>query len=276
MAFVQYSHSSTTATNDNSTSSEAFSGASNPAASYEIQATATHLQVKEAQLPILNVQMSPASVDRRQILAAYVNAHIPFDFLQPEDLPWLPLLFNFQNWPLCLEYAVSAVCMAGLGRKAADPSLVFLSKKHYTNGLQGLRIALMKQSSAVKDEVLAACMLLASYEIVECPEASREAYICHHEGCGRLIQFRGPEAHSSGIGLEMFRAYRIQGVSAGMIPSFSIVCFGPLIVYYYSFSPLSSRLTIPSSLIPTGSVFHGKSPRSSGLIELLICLAPLP
>ncbi|KIW18109.1 hypothetical protein PV08_02396 [Exophiala spinifera] len=169
---------------------------------------------------VLNtVQMSPATVYRRQILATYINATVPFDFLQPHDLPWLRLFYHIENWPVCLEYAVLAVGLAALGRKAGDSSMVSSSTRYYVHGLRGLRMALTRPELAAQDGVLAAGMLLASYEIVEGPEpSSRVAYIYHHQGCGRLIKFRGPEAHSSGTGHAIFRTYRIEGLLAALQP----------------------------------------------------------
>lgn len=71
----------------------------------------------------------------------------------------------------------------------------------------------MNSDMVKRDETLAACMLLAMYKTQACPEDSKQAYICHLQGCGRLIQFRCAQAHASGLAHQLHRMFRAHGVS---------------------------------------------------------------
>ncbi|EXJ92948.1 hypothetical protein A1O3_01504 [Capronia epimyces CBS 606.96] len=167
---------------------------------------------------VLSLPVSSAPACRRQLFAAYLEVHVPFDHIQPQEDSWMPLLWQYEGWPLCLEYAVLSVCLAKLGRASNDASFTHEAMTCYANGLRGLRVALLNSDMAKRDEVLAACMLLATYETMECPEDSRSAYICHLQGCGRLIQFRGPRAHTSALAHQLFRMYRAQAILEALRP----------------------------------------------------------
>lgn len=49
-----------------------------------------------------------------------------------------------------------------------------------------------------------ACQALAMYELIECPAEREYNYISHHKGYARIIQVRGPKAHTSGSGHQIF------------------------------------------------------------------------
>jgi hypothetical protein len=85
--------------------------------------------------------------------------------------------------------------------------------KLYGQGLRELQHALWSPKLMYKDETLAACMALAMYEVVECPAQSRGGWVTHSNGCARLIQLRGAEAHTSNLGHHLFLSSRIQCVS---------------------------------------------------------------
>lgn len=106
-----------------------------------------------------------------------------------------------------------ALCTAKLGRSSEDTWLVKESLKLYTQGLRQLQNALWDPDLMYKDGTLAACMALAMYEIMECPSESKAAYASHQQGCAKLIQLRGAEAHSSGLGHQIFLTFRVHGVS---------------------------------------------------------------
>ena len=106
-----------------------------------------------------------------------------------------------------------AICTAKLGRKSDNLSMVKESLNLYTQGLQQLQKALWDPSLMYKDETLGACMALALYEVIECPMESRRAYVTHQQGCAKLVQLRGAEAHSSGFGHQIFLSFRVQAVS---------------------------------------------------------------
>lgn len=93
-----------------------------------------------------------------------------------------------------------------------DKGLLFKSKELYASGLGELQRDLWNPKSMYRDETLAACMSLALYELMECPGKDINAYASHQGGLARLVQLRGPEAHTDGIAHNMFLAFRVQTV----------------------------------------------------------------
>jgi hypothetical protein len=111
-----------------------------------------------------------------------------------------------------LETSAFALCTARLGRQSNDQDLIQHSLNLYTQGLNQLQRALWDPRMMYKDETLGACMLLAMYELVECPSNGRSGFLSHHNGCARLIQLRGAEAHATGLGHSIFIHFRVIGV----------------------------------------------------------------
>jgi len=132
-----------------------------------------------------------------------------------QDKPgaWLCLLPELAPRARALELSSLAVCTAKLGRLYNDPMLVRESLRFYVQGLPELRKALRNPTLMLKDETLAACMLLQWYEGIECPAKNLRGWISHVNGCSKLIELRGPEAHRSALGHELFLAFRLREVS---------------------------------------------------------------
>ena len=102
--------------------------------------------------------------------------------------------------------------MANLGRENDDLALVKESLHLYTRGLYEMQIALWDPKQMYKDETLGACMALAMYELFECPAENRRAYASHQDGCAKLVELRGAEAHASGLAHQIFLTFRRQSV----------------------------------------------------------------
>jgi hypothetical protein len=126
---------------------------------------------------------------------------------------WLLALQELPSWTKALEASVLSFSIARLGRLNDDAVLVRESLRLYSKGLAELQKALWDPHLMRHDETLAACFALSLYEITECASESGQGYISHHNGCAKLIQLRGAEAHTSGLGHHIFTAFRIQGVS---------------------------------------------------------------
>lgn len=63
-----------------------------------------------------------------------------------------------------------------------------------------------------EDETLAACLVLSLYELLECPDNGADAYQNHCQGYLSLVKARGMDAHTDGIGHDLFVGVRLQGV----------------------------------------------------------------
>lgn len=162
--------------------------------------------------------VSPRFAYRQQILNEFVSRCIPIadQAIQQqgvgEEKGWLVLLLELVTSTKALEMSILAVSLASLGRQHDDPGLVRQGLKYYGQGLWELQKALWDPKLMYKDETLAACMALSTYELVECPAESRFGLLCHMNGCARLIQSRGAESHCSALGRQLFLAFRLDEV----------------------------------------------------------------
>lgn len=137
---------------------------------------------------------------------------------RPEAGHWLTRLPALPQMSKALEVSALAFCTAKLGRRYNDESLVRESLKVYVDGLRQLQKALWDPKAMFEDDTIGACLLLAMYEIFECPAQSRNGYKSHYDGCARLVQMRGPSAHASGLGHSIFLSFRHIGVRFTSIP----------------------------------------------------------
>jgi hypothetical protein len=129
-----------------------------------------------------------------------------------------------------LAPATAALSLALLGRRpgvcesAVERERVrVLSRQVYGQALRALARALAESECRREDRTLAACMILAIYEVYECPAGSRDAYASHVDGCARLVEMRGPEAHRTLWAHSLFTAFRTMGVCC-----ISITALGPV------------------------------------------------
>lgn len=111
-----------------------------------------------------------------------------------------------------LESSSLALATSALGRACKDSSLVHESGKLYVRSLAELQRALWNPRLVNEDETLATCLTLSLYEMMECPGDGTHAYGSHCRGLLALIERRGPRAHISGLGRQLFLATRLQGV----------------------------------------------------------------
>ena len=133
--------------------------------------------------------------------------------VQRECASWLVLVLELPELTAALETSVIAMTTAKIGRMNGDPGLVKASLKSYVQGLWELQKALWDPALMYRDETLSACMALWMYEVMECPAETVCGWISHFDGCKRLIELRGAEAHTSALGHQTFLGYRTTAVS---------------------------------------------------------------
>jgi hypothetical protein len=127
---------------------------------------------------------------------------------------WVSMIPELSQPTKALEIAALALCTSRLSQSTSEKNVVLAqsSRKLYVQGIQAVQGALLNPKLMYKDETLAACMLLAMFEVFECPAGSRGGYFSHCNGVGTLIRLRGPEAHQDGLAFAMFGAYRSMAV----------------------------------------------------------------
>jgi hypothetical protein len=155
---------------------------------------------------------------RQQLLNEFIYSYLPDcasmsqRSVRKEEASWLILVTELPELTTALDTSVLAMCTAKIGRLNNDPVLVKASLKLYVQGLWELQMALWDPKLMYKDETLAACMALWMYEVMECPAKTVTGWISHFDGCQRLVQLRGAEAHSTALGHRVFLAFRTTAV----------------------------------------------------------------
>jgi hypothetical protein len=129
--------------------------------------------------------------------------------------PLLALVVGHNSPSKLLDFASYAVCTARLRyiRKELDGNLALTSQKLYGQAIQAMQRTLNDPKLVTRDDTLAACVLLALYELCECPGDAAAGYTAHFAASARLIYLRGPSAHVSGLAHSSFLAIRSMGVS---------------------------------------------------------------
>jgi hypothetical protein len=154
----------------------------------------------------------------QQILGIYLTDHLPSEALD-ERCPiikqphWLLQIQETLILTSALESSVLAVCLAKLGRKYDDKTLVHEALSMYTRGLSQLRQALRNPKARCHDETLATCLALMQFESTECPARSVESCMAHYQGAMNLLLLRSPEAYASGLAHCLYQQLRIASVS---------------------------------------------------------------
>lgn len=129
--------------------------------------------------------------------------------MQWGDKPWLISLLEVPMKTRTLQASSLALSTAALGRAFKDEALVYESARLYGHGLSELQRAISSPRLAFDDETLAACLTLVMYEITECPAEGVHGYASHCKGLLALMKGRGPHAHVSGLGRQLFLATRL-------------------------------------------------------------------
>lgn len=153
---------------------------------------------------------------RQQLLGSFLNRIHPEKLSGPSSVHWMSVVSIMKTGTYALDFGVFALCTARLGRKAKDGEeqhlLTRASADLYGRALSAMQKAIKDPQLVQTTETLCACWLLAMYEVFECPNKTNEAYRSHIDGCKRLIELRGPEAHQTGVGHAVLLAFRTNAV----------------------------------------------------------------
>lgn len=151
---------------------------------------------------------------QQQLLGEFMHAFVPNygTAAATENASWLQCVPGMVGSAPALEAALMALSTAQLGRAHDCMELVHESRRLYCVSLRELGKALKDKNRVYKDDTLAACVALALYEVVECPAESDKGLVTHSDGCMRLIEARGPEAHTGDVGHLLFQSCRYSSV----------------------------------------------------------------
>jgi hypothetical protein len=176
------------------------------------------VQAINTYLPMLR-DISPRNAFREKFASLFMDYHLPRELIDSarqavERRNWLLLVLELPTLTPALENAVLALCTAQLGRYNGHQALVYESLSLYTSSLRELRLAVLNPTTRCEEQNIAACMALATYEVIECPGKTNKGYMSHYNGAMRLLQIRGPSAHISGLAHSVFEALRRHSVSS--------------------------------------------------------------
>lgn len=167
------------------------------------------------QLTGIPVPIAPRHAFREQFFSLFLAYNFP-TVCQPSagtvKNNWMLEVLRLPSLSPALENATLALCAARIGRHDKQVSLVHQSLSLYTQGLHEFSKDVGRASSCQDEQTLAACMVMMMYEVLECPGGTPDGYQAHYNGTIRLLQMRGPQAHTTGLAHSVFQSLRVHSV----------------------------------------------------------------
>jgi hypothetical protein len=115
----------------------------------------------------VELQINSAGVIKKKFQSIFLEGYLP---LNPNEGPglyrdWLCEIVYLNQPGKVLEYSLNALCISRAGRVGNDQTLVVQGGVAYGRALRELQKALLSPTLAMQDETLAACYVLAIYEV---------------------------------------------------------------------------------------------------------------
>lgn len=107
--------------------------------------------------------------------------------------------------PQALIWAIRALNTFHMGVMRGNKGAIISGRHMYGRGIKHLAY-LLQTTSALKDETLAAAILLGGYEMLD--ESCLNSWVLHCGGIRHLMRARGPAAHKHGIGQTLMLSFR--------------------------------------------------------------------
>lgn len=124
----------------------------------------------------------------------------------PSHSVWLAEVAGKSTLSNALTWAIRALSVSQIGRRARDDALIETSRFLYGKALLKLNTAIRDADEGLSSDTLSATLLLSFYEIFNCTSAY--SWVRHAGGAGKLIRIRGPARHRSGFDRLVFLACR--------------------------------------------------------------------
>ncbi|KAB5566302.1 hypothetical protein GE09DRAFT_1106248, partial [Coniochaeta sp. 2T2.1] len=141
----------------------------------------------------------------RQVARGYMYAN----YMAGGYLPCLVSLLE-RSPDSALQSAVTAVGLAALANMGRSRQVMSEAKQEYTTTICMIGSALDDPVECKRDDVLAAVVLLSTYEVMTCTDASSiRRWMGHVDGATRIVEVRGAEQLERPAGLELFRHLRV-------------------------------------------------------------------
>ncbi len=101
-----------------------------------------------------------------------------------------------------------AVSVVRWSRTTQRRDVLDFGRKVYTQSLQSMQKLIIDKSAASHDDALAATCVMAMYELFDPTGVEMDGWLKHLDGVRRLLEFRGPQKHSSAPARAVFEHSR--------------------------------------------------------------------
>lgn len=123
---------------------------------------------------------------------------------------WLAQVASQTQVSSTLTYAIRAISLSFLGRKARDQNLVQTARLIYGKTLLKLNKSLQDPVEGLASDTLSATILLTFYEMLNCTE--HDSWVRHAGGAAHLMKLRGVARHQTGFDRALFLSCRFSMV----------------------------------------------------------------
>ena len=117
--------------------------------------------------PLIRAELSDANVREQMFQNIFLDSYLPKSSKEGPGLQgaWLYEAIQLNNPGMALKYSLHALSLTRVGQMTHQPDLVKAGNAAYSVALRSLFTALESPKLAGKDETLAACLVLAFYEV---------------------------------------------------------------------------------------------------------------
>ena len=125
-----------------------------------------HVDLKQP-FNLTNRQISHMNVMRTKIRSIFLEHYLPTQQSSSGLISgaWLCEAVQLNDPSQALEYSLHALCVTRVGRMSHNQDVVAQGKEAYCHALRELQTSLYSKGFARKDEALATCLTLATYEV---------------------------------------------------------------------------------------------------------------
>lgn len=110
-------------------------------------------------------QIDPTYILSQHVRGQFLAMYMPADASDHGLAAWLPLAMEASRPGMALDFAWDAVCWNRVGWQTGDDALTRKSRNMYGEALRRMQQALWDENVVKRDETLAACRVLAMYEV---------------------------------------------------------------------------------------------------------------
>ncbi|KAJ5248774.1 hypothetical protein N7468_000225 [Penicillium chermesinum] len=125
----------------------------------------------------------------------------------PFSAAWVQVLLrDSKESPVLSHASIQALSTSFFGKVHGDRQIMQQGAAHYFRALRALQVDLQDPNRVTDDATLMAVLIMAIYELVASEHPS--GWLNHYKGLARLVLLRGPEAHQTGVGFNVFSTLR--------------------------------------------------------------------